>query len=213
MLTNLPELLQGAGTTILASSLAIVLGLAIGIVAAVARESRYAALRVVAICYVSMIRGTPLYIQLLTIYFLFPAIGIDLPRFTTGVIALGLNSGSYISEMIRGAITSVGTGQIEAARALAMPMFKIKRRIVLPQALRLILPPLTLELTALVKNSAFLSVIGVIELTRTAQQIISVSFQPTQTWVIVAAIYFVLCFALGAATRRIEVATGAQGAR
>jgi polar amino acid transport system permease protein len=213
VLTNLPDLLEGAETTVLASSFAIVLGVVIGILAALARDSRYGPIRALAIFYVSVIRGTPLYIQLLTIYFLFPAIGIDLSRFTTGVIALGLNSGSYISEMIRGAITVVGRGQIEAARALAMPPFRIKRRIVFPQALRLILPPLTLELTALVKNSAFLSVIGVVELTRTAQHIISVSFKPTQTWVVVAAIYFVLCFLLGAATRKIEIATGAQGAR
>jgi polar amino acid transport system permease protein len=94
-----------------------------------------------------------------------------------------------------------------------MPAASVWRRIVIPQALRLIVPPLTVEFTALVKNSAFLSVIGVVELTRTAQQIISVSFKPTQTWLVVAGIYFVMCFVIGLVARRVERATGAQAAR
>lgn len=213
MLLGLPELLEGAKVTVSASALAIILATIFGVAAGIAQQSRYRPLRAGVAVYVSMIRGTPLYIQILVIYFLLPAIGVDLPRFATGVLALALNSGAYISQMISGALTAIPPGQIEAARALAMPHASIWQRIVVPQALRLILPPLTVEFTALVKNSAFLSVIGVIELTRTAQHIVSVSFKPTQTWVVVAAIYFVLCFAIGLAARRIELATGAQRAR
>lgn len=210
---GLPELLEGARITLAASFLAIILAILIGILAAAAENSRVAPVRAIATVYVSVIRGTPLYIQILAIYFLLPAVGLDIPRFTTGVIALALNSGSYISQMIAGALTAIPPGQVEAARALAIPRPLIWRRIVLPQALRLILPPLTVEFNALIKNSAFLSIIGVVELTRTAQQIISVSFKPTQTWLVVAAIYFVLCFAIGLMTRRIERATSAQAAR
>jgi polar amino acid transport system permease protein len=162
---------------------------------------------------VSFFRGTPLFVQILVIYFLLPAIGLDVPRFTTGVLALALNSGAYISQMISGAVTSIPVGQIQAARALAMPRRTIWRRIVVPQALRLILPPLTVEFSSLVKNSAFLSVIGVVELTRTGQQIIAVTFDPTQTWVVVALIYFVMCFVIGLLARRLERATSAQAFR
>lgn len=213
MLTGLPQLMEGAKLTVAASFFAILLGLLIGILLAIAQESRFRALRALAAVYVSGIRGTPLYIQILAIYYIFPAVGLDLPRFATGVIALALNSASYICQMIGGALTAIPTGQIEAAKALAIPRVSIWRRIVLPQALRLILLPLTLEFVALIKNSAFLSVIGVVELTRTAQEIISVTFRPTQTWVLVAAVYFVICFAVGLLTRRIERATLAQAAR
>jgi His/Glu/Gln/Arg/opine family amino acid ABC transporter permease subunit len=213
MLVGLPQLVEGAKVTLAASILAIVLGTIIGVLAGVAEQSRHRSLRLLVDFYVSVIRGTPLYIQILVIFFLLPAIGVDLPRFATGVLALALNSGAYISQMIAGALTAIPTGQIEAARALAMPSRAIWRRIMIPQALRLILPPLTIEFTALVKNSAFLSVIGVIELTRTAQQIVSVTFRPTQTWVVVAAIYFVLCFAIGLLARKLEQATSAQAAR
>jgi|SRR5688500_11162666 polar amino acid transport system permease protein len=213
MLVGLPQLVEGAKVTLAASLLAIVLGTIIGVLAGVAEQSRHRSLRLLVGFYISVIRGTPLYIQILVIFFLLPAIAVDLPRFATGVLALALNSGAYISQMIAGALTAIPTGQIEAARALAMPSRAIWRRIMIPQALRLILPPLTIEFTALVKNSAFLSVIGVIELTRTAQQIVSVTFRPTQTWVVVAAIYFVLCFAIGLLARKLEQATSAQAAR
>jgi polar amino acid transport system permease protein len=213
MPVGVPELLEGAAITLAASIFAILLGTVIGVAAGVAEQSRFVLLRVTVAVYVSAIRGTPLYIQILVIYFLLPAIGLDIPRFTTGVLALALNSGAYISQMISGALTAIPKGQIEAARALAMPSSSVWRRIVVPQALRLIVPPLTVEFTALVKNSAFLSVIGVVELTRTAQQIISVSFKPTETWLVVAGIYFVMCFLIGLAARRIERATGAQAVR
>ena len=213
MPVGLPELLEGAKITMAASIFAIVLGTLIGIATGVAEQSRIRLLRIAAAVYVSTIRGTPLYIQILVIYFLLPAVGLDLPRFSTGVLALALNSGAYISQMIGGALTAIPKGQIEAARALAMPAASVWRRIVIPQAMRLIVPPLTVEFTALVKNSAFLSVIGVVELTRTAQQIISVSFKPTQTWLVVAGIYFVMCFVIGLLARRFERATGAQAVR
>ncbi len=212
-LTNLPELLEGAKVTVAASFFAILLGTMIGTAAGVAEKSRLRPIRVLVSVYVSFFRGTPLFVQILVIYFLLPAIGLDIPRFTTGVLALALNSGAYISQMISGAITAIPDGQLQAARALAMPRRKIWRRIIVPQAFRLILPPLTVEFSSLVKNSAFLSVIGVVELTRTGQQIISVSFQPTQTWVVVAMMYFVMCFVIGLMARRMERATSAQAFR
>ena len=212
-MTNLPELLEGAKITVVASIFAIVLGTIIGVLAGIAEQSRNRPLRAVVSTYVSFFRGTPLFVQILVIYFLLPAIGLDIPRFTTGILALALNSGAYISQMIGGAITAIPNGQIQAARALAMPRLTIWRRIVIPQVFRLILPPLTVEFSSLVKNSAFLSVIGVVELTRTAQQIIAVTFKPTQTWIVVALIYFIICFVIGVVARRMERVTSAQAFR
>lgn len=213
MIVGLPEIMQAATVTLAASLVAIILALVFGLTAGAMEQSRLWLPRAIVAVYVSIIRGTPLYIQLLVIFFLLPAIGIDLPRFATGVLALGLNSGAYISQMIGGALTAIPAGQIEAAHALAMDRGAIWRRILLPQALRLILPPMTIEFTALVKNSAFLSVIGVVELTRTAQQIAAATFAPTQTWIAVACVYFFICFALGLLARNIERATSRQAAR
>lgn len=213
MPTGFSSLLQGVTVTIAASFLAIILATVIGIASGIATQSTYRAPRALAAFYVSVIRGTPLYIQILVVYFLLPSIGLDIPRFAAGVLALALNSGAYISEMISGAITAIPKGHTEVASALAMPRWVIRRRIVLPQALRLILAPLTLEFSALVKNSAFLSVIGAVELTRTAQQIISVSFKPTQTWLVVALMYFIICYAIGLVARHLERVTAAQSFR
>jgi His/Glu/Gln/Arg/opine family amino acid ABC transporter permease subunit len=207
VLSSLPALLKGAEITLAASALGIVLGVVVGVALAVAREAGGQALRLLVRVYVSFARGTPLFIQILVLFFVLPAIGVDIPKFYAGVIALSLNSGAYVSEMIRGGLTAVPPGQIEAARALAMPRPLIWRHIVLPQVFALILPPLTVEFIALVKASALLSVIGVVELTRTAQQIVAVTFKPVGIWIAVGVLYFVMCFALAALTRRVERAT------
>ena len=109
--------------------------------------------------------------------------------------------------MIRGGLTAIARSQIEAARALGMRHSLIWRRIILPQVLTVILPPLTVEFASLVKYSALLSVIGVVELTRTAQQIIAATYKPIEIWLTVGVLYFIMCFALGFLARRIERAT------
>lgn len=207
VLSSLPALLKGAEITLAASALGVVLGVVVGVALAVAYEAGGRALRLLVRVYVSFARGTPLFIQILVLFFVLPAIGLDIPKFHAGVIALSLNSGAYVSEMIRGGLTAVPRGQIEAARALAMPRPLIWWHIVLPQVFALILPPLTVEFIALVKASALLSVIGVVELTRTAQQIVAATFQPVGIWIATGILYFVMCFALAALARRVERAT------
>ncbi len=203
----LPYLLEGAKLTLSMTLLAILLGVPVGIGLFIGLQSGGAVLRKAISLYISFARGTPLFIQILVVYYLLPSIGLDIPSFFAAVIALSLNSGAYISEMIRGGLTAIPRGQIEAARALAMPRRLIWRRITLPQIFALILPPLTVEFTALLKASALVSVIGVIELTRTAQQIVAATFRPIEIWIAVGLIYFVMCYALGALTRRIERGT------
>lgn len=203
MIDQWVRLLEGAWLTLQISLLATICGTIIGVLAAMAgRSSRW--LRVAVAVYVSFIRGTPLFIQILVLYFILPGFGLDLTSFQTGVVVLSINSGAYISEMIRGALTAIPQGQVEAAQALALAPRQIWMQILLPQVFRLIVAPLTVEFTALLKASALLSIIGVVELTRTAQQIITVTYEPTPTWLAVGVLYFAMCFALGLLTRGLQ---------
>jgi His/Glu/Gln/Arg/opine family amino acid ABC transporter permease subunit len=199
-------LLEGALATVALSLLGTVLATAIGVVAAViGQQGRI--LGAVVWTYVSFIRGTPLLIQVFVIYYVLPSIGIDLSALAAGAIALGINGGAHIREMIRGALTSIAPGEIEAGRALAMPRFWIWTRIILPQLFILVLPPLTVEFSALLKGSALISVIGYVELTRQAQYLLATSAHPYQIWLLTAVLYFVMCFALTLLTRRLQHAT------
>src|ERR1700761_8779422 len=205
----LPFLLEGTLYTVSASALAVVLGLLVGILVVIGRQSKYRALRALIAVYISIVRGTPLFIQILIVYYALPGLGLDIPRFQAGVIALSLNSGAYISEMIRGGLMAIPKGQLDAARAVGMRSGLIWRRITLPQVLALILPPLTIEFTGLLKSSALLSVIGIVELTRRAQEVIGETLRSPEVWLTTAALYFIMCFALGAVTRRLEKAAAA----
>ena len=205
----LPFLLEGALVTIAASLLAVVLGLVVGIFVMIGRQSRFKVLRALMGAYMSIVRGTPLFIQILIVYYALPGLGLDIPRFQSGVIALSLNSGAYISEMIRGGLLAIPKGQLDAARACGMRSGLIWRRITLPQVLVLILPPLTIEFTGLLKASALLSVIGLVELTRRAQEVIGETLRSPEVWLTTAVLYFVMCFALGTITRRLEKAAAA----
>lgn len=205
----LPFLLEGTLVTVAASLLAVVLGLIVGIFVMLGRQSRFKVLRASILAYMSVVRGTPLFIQILIVYYALPGIGLDIPRFESGVIALSLNSGAYISEMIRGGLMAIPSGQVDAAKAVGMRSGLIWRRIMLPQVLVLILPPLTIEFTGLLKASALLSVIGLVELTRRAQEVIGETLRSPEVWLTTAALYFVMCFALGAITRRLEKSAAA----
>jgi His/Glu/Gln/Arg/opine family amino acid ABC transporter permease subunit len=203
-LAAFPVLAKGALVTVEVSVLAVCLGLAVGLGLLLIRQTRVRVLHYLVAVYISLMRGTPLFVQILTVYYALPAIGLNLPRFQAGVIALSLNSGAYVTEIIRGGLTAIPRGQVEAARALGMGGLLIWRRIVLPQVFALILPPLTVEFTALLKGSALLSIIAVVELTRKAQQVIAVTYRPVETWIAVALLYFAMCFVLGDVTRRME---------
>src|SRR6202021_1957350 len=191
MVDAAPWLLQGAVMTLETSLLAIALGLPVGIALAVAQRARLRVLRAFVRVYISFARGTPLFIQVMLVFFVLPSLGFDIPRFCAGVIALSLNSGAYIAEMIRGGLTAIPKGQVEAARALSMPRTLMWRHIILPQVLTLILPPLTVEFTGLLKGSALLAVIGIVELTRTGQQMVAATFKPLEIWLLVGVFYFV----------------------
>jgi His/Glu/Gln/Arg/opine family amino acid ABC transporter permease subunit len=200
----IPQLFIGLWATVRICSLAMILGSALGVVAGLSLLSRPLLLRWLAKAYVDVIRGTPLLIQLLLIYFALPAVGIRLSEFWAGVMALSLNAGGFIAESVRGAIGAIDSGQSEAAKSIGMTRGETLRIILLPQATRAFLPPLTNELISLVKGSAILSVISVYELTRAGQSIIATNFAPVEIYLLLAIYYYILISAISLASRAIE---------
>jgi polar amino acid transport system permease protein len=209
----LPALLGGAELTVVSSLLGVVFGVLVGIGLAVGRVVGHPLVGHAVRAYVSFARGTPLFVQILVIFFVLPALGLDIPKFAAGVIALSLNSGAYISEMIRGGLSAVPRGQIEAARSLGLRNPLIWRHVLLPQVFQLILPPLTVEFMALVKASALLSVIGVAELTRISTQVVAASFKPVEVWITTGTLYFLMCYAISLVSQKMEQKTAVYRGR
>jgi polar amino acid transport system permease protein len=198
IVSALPYLLEAAWTTLYVSLFGILLGQIIGALVCVARQSGSRIADAVGGVYVSFFRGLPLLIQLLLIYYFLPLIGIDVPAMAAAIGALGLASGAYVSEIYRGALNAVPVGQSEAALSLGFSGPTIWRRILLPQAFRLSVPPLINELILLLKASSLISVVGVAELTRTSQTISASTYRPLEIYLAAAAIYLVIngCLAL-----------------
>lgn len=196
-------LLNGLVVTLQISALALVLTIAIGLVAAILRLSSSISGRVLVDAYVEAIRNTPLLVQLYLFYFvLAPILGID--RFWTGVLCLSVFEGAFAAEMFRAGLLAVPAGQWEAARSLGLAKRYIYRLVVLPQALRIILPPLTGLSVSLIKHSAIVSVIAVFDLTTEGRNIIADTFLTFEIWLTVAAIYLVVNGTLSATVSCLE---------
>ena len=189
-----PFFLEAAWTTIELAVLSAILGLICGALGTTARLSRSATWRALGAAYVSVIRGTPALIQVFILYFGGPQIGIKLGAFEAGVIALGVNIGAYMTEAMRGAIIAVDKGQVEAARTLGLSRFEAMRYVVLPQAFRLMVRPLGVNINALIKGTALVAPISVIELTYTAQRYISSTYKPFEMFVLAGALYMVIVY-------------------
>lgn len=192
-----PFFLQAAVVTIELSILTTILGLICGALGAAGRLSRLPAIRFLAASYVSLFRGTPALIQLFLLYFGGPQIGIQLDAFEAGVIGLGLNIGAYMTETIRGAIIAVDKGQTEAARTLGMSRWQAMKSVVLPQAFRLMIRPLGVNINALVKGTALVAAISVVELTYTAQRFIGSTYKPFEMFLIAGVLYMIIIYATG----------------
>ena len=199
----MPALLEGLNMTIQISIFSIIFGTILGIVGALCRISKNLILRSISNVYVEWIRNTPLLIQVLFIYF---GLGVffNLAPVVASVIALSLFSGAYITEIIRAGIQAVPRGQKEAALSIGMTDFQAMRLIILPQAIKRILPPLAGQFITLVKDSSLVSVIAVTDLTYVAKNIVTTTFRAFEVWLVIAAFYFVLSFTLSLAVRRLE---------
>ena len=190
---SLPLLLQGALVTLEITALAVGLGLVFGLVAALAQLSKLAPLRLIAKVYVDFIRGTPLLVQIFIIYFALPVvIGHRIDPFFAAVAACSINSGAYVAEIFRAGIQSIDIGQMRAGLSLGMNWTMTMRNIILPQAIKRIIPPLGNEFIAMLKDSSLVSVIGFEELTRSGQLIIAETYGSLEIWSAVAIIYLVM---------------------
>lgn len=197
MLRVYPFFLQAAGVTIVLSVLTAALSLACGTLGAAARLSRHASARFIGAAYVSLFRGTPALIQLFLLYFGGPQIGIQLDAFEAGVIGLGINGGAYMTETIRGAIIAIDKGQREAARTLGLSQWQAMRKVILPQAARLMIRPLGVNLNVLIKATALVAAISVVELTYTAQRYIGSTYKPFEMFLLAGVLYIIIITVVG----------------
>lgn len=197
-------LLLGACYTLLVTVVSMVIGLLVGLANAVAWLYGPPMLRHIARGYVSIIRGTPLLVQLFVIYYGLPDLGITLGPLTSAYIALSLDAGAYLSETFRGAILSVHKGQVEAAYSLQLSPWRTMRSIVLPQAARAAIPPMGNTFIGMLKQSSLVSVITVTELVRAAQLLIAQYYVVMPFYLAVAMMYWVLSRLFSAILRHIE---------
>ncbi|NMM38513.1 MAG: amino acid ABC transporter permease [Glaciimonas sp.] len=199
-----PVLFKGAGYTVLFALASMGGGLALGFLLAVARIVPWKSVRVPAALYVSLMRGTPLLVQIFLIYYGLPSIGIEFSPAVAGVLALSLNAGAYLSESIRGAILGVGKGQWAAGYSLGLGYLQTLRHIVMPQALRIAVPSMSNTLISLIKDTSLVSVITVTELMLATKEVIAITFRPLPLYLSAAAIYWCLCLCFEALQRRLE---------
>jgi ectoine/hydroxyectoine ABC transporter permease protein EhuD len=191
---NLGPLLAGLLITIELTFVVIVLSLVFALLVALGGMSRWLLLRWLIKAYIELMRGTPLLLQLIYIYYVLPEIGIRLDAFTAGVIGLTLNYSAYISEVYRGGILAVPKGQHDAAAALGMTRALAMRRIVLPQAIRIVIPTLGNYFISLFKDTALCSVVSIQEVVFTAQIVAARNFQYFTLYTVVGAMYFLVSF-------------------
>lgn len=196
--------LDAAFTVMCITVLTIVLSWIFGLLAALGKQSSVKFLRAISRFYIWFIRGTPALIQVFIVYFGIPQFGIHFSPFFAGVIALAMNSGAYIAEIIRSGLNAIPRSQMESAFALGMSRAEVMRRIILPQVFRIILPPLTNEAISALKNTSLLSTITVIDITLYAQTIISATFRPFEFYIAASVIYLLLTSILTELANRLE---------
>jgi polar amino acid transport system permease protein len=207
---NAQQFAQGARMTLWLTLVSGAAGLALGLAAALARTSAQPLLRLAARLYIWLVRGTPLLVQILFVYFALPVLfpALLLPDFAAAVIALAVNVGAYNAEVIRGALLAVPQGQRDASVALGMRPRHVLASVVLPQAARVAVPPLAGNFVALLKDSSLAFAIGVVELTNVGNRVQAVTFQPVATLATTACIYLLLTTLLtqfsGALEHRLE---------
>ncbi|MBR8067646.1 amino acid ABC transporter permease [Burkholderia ambifaria] len=201
---TLPVMVKGALLTLKFAVASMALGLVVGLVVAIMRIGSNRLASGLAQGYVSLMRGTPLLVQMFVVYYGLPDLGITLDPTTAGIFTLTLNAGAYLSESMRGAILGIGRGQWAAAHSLGLTHVQTLRYIVCPQALRLAVPSLGNTLISLIKDTSLVSVITVTELLRSTQEVIAATFQPLPLYLAAAALYWVLSTLLTRLQGRVE---------
>jgi cystine transport system permease protein len=203
--TSIGPLLEGAiRGTIPLTIISFAIGIVLALLVALARLSRVRVLAWLARAYISVIRGTPLLVQLFLIFYALPSLGVVIDPFPSAIIAFSLNVGGYAAETIRAAILSVPRGQWEAASTIGLSPTLTLRRVVLPQALRVSVPPLSNTFISLVKDTSLASTIMVTELLRKAQEIAAPTYEFMTLYSLAAVIYWLICLVLSSLQGRLE---------
>ncbi|KUI27919.1 glutamine ABC transporter permease [Mycobacterium sp. GA-2829] len=195
--STLPLLLEGLKMTVILTVVSIAIALVLGTIFGLLRVSRSVWLRGIGTTFVDIFRGTPLLVQAFFIYFGIPsALGFQMSAMTAGIITLSLNAGAYMTEIVRGGILSVDKGQMEAARSLGIGYLPTMRKVILPQAIRTMIPSYINQFVITLKDTSILSVIGIAELTQTGRIIIAGNYKSFEMWLIIGIVYFVVIMAL-----------------
>lgn len=199
-----PILASAALVTIALTVAALLTGVPLGLLFALMRISRNRLVSAIAVVYIEVMRGTPLLVQVFTVYYVLPAVGVQLNQWSAALLAFGANSSAYCAEIFRAGIVSLDRGQSEAARSLGMTYGQSMRLVLLPQALRRVMPPLTNEAIALLKDTSLVSVIAMVELTRQGQQLTGSLAVPFVIWPMVGLFYLILTLPLTRAAAYME---------
>ncbi|WP_342358754.1 amino acid ABC transporter permease [Terrarubrum flagellatum] len=197
-------LAQAATWTLLLSMIALVSGGLFGAIVALARVSPFAPLRWITSAYIYVVQGTPLLVLLFLAYFGVALAGYDVPALVAAAFAFTIYAAAFLAEIWRGCIEAIGTGQWEGAKALGLSWSRTMRLVIVPQAMRLAVPPTVGFFVQLVKNTALASVIGFVELTRAGQIVANSTFQPLSVYLTVGAMYFVICSILSFVSRQLD---------
>jgi polar amino acid transport system permease protein len=212
----IPTFIDGTIVTIVLSLITVVLGSLLGLFATLMKQSRLKILNIIAAIYTQVIRGTPLLVQLYIWLYGLPLIGISLPaisflgntygsrEFLTAVVALSINSGAYICELLRGGLASIDKGQMEAGRSLGLSRGQTMKSVIIPQAIRVVLPGLGNEFIMMIKESSIVSVVGIFDVMYTSNIVKAATYSIFEPLIIVALIYFFLTFTLTALIKKLE---------
>ena len=200
----LPYLLRGAVTTVQLTVVSMALALVAGLVLALMRLSRSRPFRLLSGAYIEIIRGTPLLVQLFIIYYGLPQYGIRLEACAAGVIGLSMNYSAYLAEVYRAGILAIDKGQWEAGGSIGLSRAALLQDIIVPQAARIVLPPVGNYFISMLKDSALVSTISIIELMRAAQLRVAITFRAMDIYLVVALIYFLMSYPCSVLIRYLE---------
>lgn len=209
---HLIPLLRGTGLTIVICLVSAFFGTVIGVFVGMGKKARNRVLRTICNVYVNIFRGIPLLIILYMVYYAIPILtGRHISQFAASSISLSIYAGSYIGEIFYGAIDAIPKGQFEASDALGMKGAQKYIHVILPQAVRIMIPSMVTFLIALIKDSSLVSVIGYIDLTRAGRIVTNLTMQPFLTFIVVGIFYFILCYSLSIVSKKLEMRFNVHG--
>lgn len=200
---NIGLFLEGAMLTLQISALALLISIPIGVITGLFRVSNNKILTLISTAYVEIIRGVPLLVLLIWIYFVMGQF-LNLGAYWSAILGLAIFSGAFIAEVVRSGIQSVPRGQMEAARSSGMTYIQAMKLVILPQAIRAVLPPMASQFIILIKDSSLVSTISVVDLTLVGKNLVATTFRSLEVWTFIALIYFLMTFTLSSIIKYFE---------